>query len=66
MSTRTSKQIAAAQVRSLRTMREKLLSMAKQWEDVDEFNISELETLAYQVEKVAEGFVQDSNELGAI
>ncbi len=66
MSTRTSKQIAAGQVRSLRVMREKLLGMAKQWEDLDEFNISELETLAYQVEKVAAGFVQDSKELGAI
>ncbi|MNS85247.1 hypothetical protein D3C72_1191070 [compost metagenome] len=66
MSTRTSKQIAAGQVRTLRSMREKLLGMAKQWEDLDEFNISELETLAYQAEKVAAGFVQDSNGLGAI
>ena len=66
MSTRTSKQIAAGQVRTLRSMREKLLGMAKQWEDLDEFNISELETLAYQVEKVAEGFVQDSAEQGQL
>lgn len=60
MSARSNKQIAAGQVRSLRAMRQKILRMAQEWEDLDEFNISELETLAYAVEKIAMGMVQDS------
>lgn len=49
----TSKQIAAGQVRSLRALRKKLLNMAAQWEDVDQFNMSQLEELADHAERIA-------------
>lgn len=55
----TPKQIAAGQVRSLRTIRKKLLNMASQWEDVDEYNINQLSELAKRAEEVAISLVDD-------
>lgn len=55
----TKKQIAAGQVRRLRTMRKALLEMATQWEDVDEFNISQLTELADQAETVAVNLIEE-------
>lgn len=55
----TAKQIAAGQIRSLRAIREKLLKMAAQWDDVDQFNMTQLEELADQVERVAIEMVPD-------
>lgn len=55
----TKKQIAAGQVRRLRTMRKALLEMAKQWEDVDEFNISQLTELADRAEAVAVELIEE-------
>lgn len=55
----TKKQIAAGQVRRLRTMRKALLEMAKQWEDVDEFNISQLTELADRIEAVAVELIEE-------
>lgn len=54
----TKKQIAAGQVRSLRAIRNKLQNMAKQWEDVDEYNISQFTELADHVEDVAVKLVE--------
>ena len=53
MSGRTSKQIAAGHVRSLRAMREKLLRMAAEWDEIDQFCMSQLEALADQAEQTA-------------
>lgn len=50
---RTAKQLAAGQVRSLRAMREKLLTMADEWEGVDEYTRTCLTELADQAEHVA-------------
>lgn len=55
----TKKQIAAGHVRRLRTMRKALLEMAKQWEDVDEFNISQLTELADRAEAVAVELIEE-------
>ena len=46
-------------MRRLRTMREQLLSMAAQWEDLDQFCVNELEGLADTVENVAVGLKDD-------
>ncbi|MDR7024355.1 hypothetical protein [Pseudomonas peli] len=40
MATPTKKQIAAGQRRSLKAMRTKLLAMASDWEDVDEYHVN--------------------------
>lgn len=47
------KQIAGNQRRTLRKMREQLLSMADMWEGVDEFARTRLTELADQAEQVA-------------
>lgn len=58
----TNKQIAAGQVRSLRSIREKLLKMAVQWADVDEYNITKLTELADHTEEVAVGLLIDQED----
>ncbi|TXI23053.1 MAG: hypothetical protein E6Q67_05185 [Roseateles sp.] len=50
---RTAAQIAGAQRRTLRAMRERLLTMADEWEEVDEFARGELTGLADKAEEVA-------------
>jgi hypothetical protein len=40
-------------------MRKSLLEMAKQWEDVDEFNISQLTELADRAEVVAIELIEE-------
>ena len=55
----TSKQIAAGQVRSLRSIRKKLLNMAVEWADVDEYCITKLTELADHTEEVAVSLVPD-------
>ena len=59
----TYKQIASRHVRRLRTIRKQLLEMSEQWEDLDQFNVNELEELADRVESVAVSLV--SYEEGA-
>lgn len=59
MSAPTAKQLAAGQVRSLRAMRKKLLTMAEQWEGVDEFNRSRLTELADLADEIGAEFVPD-------
>lgn len=56
---RTDKQIAAGQVRSLRTMRAKLLNMADEWEGLDEYARTCLTELAEQAEQVALNLLPD-------
>lgn len=55
----TDKQLAGHQRRTLRSMRAKLLRMAKEWDGVDQFNLSQLTELADQAEKVAVEMVAD-------
>jgi hypothetical protein len=50
---RTKKQIAANQVRRLRTMRKQMLEMSAQWEDVDQYSLNRLEELADLTEETA-------------
>lgn len=49
----TKNQLAAAHVRRLRTIRKNLQSMATEWADVDEYNISKLTELADHAEETA-------------
>jgi hypothetical protein len=58
----TGRQIAAGQVRSLRAMRKKLLNMACQWADVDEYHISKPTELADHAEEIAVGMVHHDEE----
>jgi len=63
---RTNKQLAGAQRRSLRAMREKLLDMAAAWDGMDQYNMGELTDLADHVERVAAGMVGDDDAAGEL
>jgi hypothetical protein len=65
MSAPTAKQLAAGQVRSLRSMREKLLNMADQWEAFDEFNRTRLTELADLADEIGAEFVPDEKAVKA-
>jgi hypothetical protein len=55
----TEKQLAGNQRRTLRAMRRRLIEMAAAWDELDQFNVSELTALADQVETVAAAMVPD-------
>jgi len=60
--TLTPKQLAGHQRRSLRSIRERLLKMSSDWDDIDQFNVNTLEALADQVEQVATDMVDTAVE----
>lgn len=60
MSSRTQRQLAAGQIRSLRAMRQKILIMAAQWDEVDQFSMNVLAELADHCETVAADLVEDA------
>ena len=60
--TLTPKQLAGHQRRSLRSIRERLLKMSSDWDDIDQFNVNTLEALADQVEQVATNMVDTGVE----
>lgn len=60
--TLTPKQLAGHQRRSLRSIRERLLKMSSDWDDIDQFNVNSLEALADQVEQVATNMVDTAVE----
>lgn len=62
MSTPTKKQLASRHIRRLRTMREQLLEMSRQWEDLDQFCVNDLEDLAESVEGVAATLIDDEKD----
>lgn len=59
MSTRTKKQLAGYHRRRLATIRKQLLDMSREWEDLDQFCVNELEKLADQVKEAAAGLAED-------
>lgn len=59
MSAPSKKQLASRHVQRLRTMRKQLLEMSLQWEDLDQFCVNELESLAETVEVTAAGLLDD-------
>lgn len=63
MSTPTPKQIAAGQVRTLRAMRKKLLSMTGPWEGVDEYCRTRIGETADAIEQLAVDLTQDEEQL---
>jgi hypothetical protein len=58
----TERQIAGAQRRTLRAMRERLLRMADAWDGIDQFNVTQLTELADNAEDVAVGMTADDGE----
>ena len=56
---RTKKQIAGGQKRSLLALKTKIENLANEWEDVDEYNITILHELAAQCEQVSENLYTD-------
>jgi len=58
----TDRQLAGHQRRTLRSMREKLVKMASDWDGRDQFNMSELERLADELKSVAASMVVDEDE----
>ena len=59
MSTPTKKQQAARHSRRLKTMKNQLMAMAEQWEDMDQFCVNSLVELADQAEKTASELKED-------
>lgn len=59
----TEKQLAGNQRRTLRTMREKLLRMAADWDGVDQFNLTRLTEIADLCEEVAAEQVADDSQI---
>lgn len=55
----TDKQLAGNQRRTLRAMRQRLLTMAGEWDGRDQFNQSQLTELADRAERVATEMVAD-------
>lgn len=62
MSVPTKKQLASRHIRRLRTMRKQLLDMSRQWEDLDQFCVNDLEDLAESVEGVAATLIDDGKD----
>lgn len=63
MSAPTKKQLAARHTRRLRTLRESVLQMAEQWEELDQFCTNELVGLADSIETVAVSLKEDESEV---
>lgn len=59
MSAPTKRQLASRHMRRLRTMREQILDMAKQWDELDQFCVNELGNLADAIETTAAGMLDD-------
>lgn len=55
----TEKQLAGNRRRSLRAMRDRILTMAKEWDGVDQFNMSMLEEVADKITEVAADLVTE-------
>ncbi|WP_324622698.1 hypothetical protein [Delftia lacustris] len=57
--TRSKKQLAGYHRRRLVTMQKQVLEMSREWEDLDQFCVNELEKLADQVKEAAAGLAED-------
>ena len=53
-------------MRRLRTMREQVLDMARQWEDLDQYAVNVLEDLAEAMESTAGNLLDDDAVEGAM
>lgn len=62
MAAPTKRQLAAGHVRRLRTIRESLTQMSRQWEDLDQFSVNRLQELSDQVETAALDLIEDATE----
>lgn len=66
MSAPTKKQLASRHMRRLRTMREQVLEMSRQWEDLDQFCLNDLGDLADAIETIASGLMDDESVKGML
>lgn len=62
MAAPTKRQLAARHVRRLRTIRDSLIEMSRQWEELDQFCVNRLEELSDQVETTALDLMEDATE----
>lgn len=62
MSAPTSKQLASRHMRRLRTIRQQVLVMSRQWEDQDQFCVNCLEDLADAIENAAVDLLPDDGK----
>ncbi len=60
MATRTNKQLAAGQRRSLEAIRRKLLGMAAEWDGVDQFCMGALTDLADRAQETAGNLIEEA------
>jgi len=59
MSAPTAKQLSSRHVRTLRTFRKRVIDMAAQWEDVDQFCLNRLSELVDELEQAAVDITPD-------
>ena len=59
MSAPTAKQLSSRHVRTLRTFRKRVIDMAAQWEDVDQFCLNRLSELVDELEQAAVDITHD-------
>ena len=60
MSTRTAKQMAAGQRRTLLAIEKRIRNLCSEWEDIDAYNVGTLEDLADKVHDAANDLVEKS------
>lgn len=59
MSAPTAKQLSSRHVRTLRTFRKRVIDMAAQWEEVDQFCLNRLSELVDELEQAAVDITPD-------
>lgn len=62
---RTARQMAGAQKRTLRSMQAKLLDMSADWDEVDQFLMGELNDLREKIDQIIAAMSEVSESAGA-
>jgi hypothetical protein len=65
MATRTARQMAGAQKRTLKAMQAKLFDMSADWDEVDQFLMGELNDLREKIGQIMEAMSEVSESAGA-
>lgn len=64
MATRTARQMAGAQKRTLKAMQSKLLDMSADWDEVDQFLMGELNDLREKIGQIMDAMSEVSESAG--
>ncbi|UDM18968.1 hypothetical protein [Vogesella sp. XCS3] len=65
MATRTARQMAGAQKRTLKAMQAKLLDMSADWDEVDQFLMGELNDLREKIGQIMKAMSEVSESAGS-